>query len=98
VEERFPIDGFNISLWGKEKSTAPDYNNVYSEMTASIKYSGIERTLSLDDKINIRFGLVDVRPSLVYGDPGPHEFALLDTQAIRIFENVTGNISLEGQV
>jgi len=96
VEERFPIDGFNISLWGKEKSTAPDYNNVYSEMTASIKYSGIERTLSLDDKINIRFGLVDVRPSLVYGDPGPHEFALLDTQAIRIFENVTGNISLEG--
>jgi hypothetical protein len=96
VEERFPIDGFNISMWGKEDGTAPDYNNVYNEMTASIKYSGIERTLSLDDKINIRFGLVDVKPSLAYGDPGPHEITVLDTQNLRFFENIKGNLFLEG--
>jgi len=96
VEERFPIDGFNISLWGEVAGTEPYYNHLYSEVTASIKYSGIERTISLDDKVNISLGLVDVRPSLVYGDPGPHEFTLLDTQSIRFFENVMGTVSLEG--
>jgi hypothetical protein len=96
IEERFPIDGFNISLWGKVNGSEPDYNHIYNEITASINYSGIERTLSLDDKINIKLGLVDVRPSLVYGDPGPYEFTLVDTQSVRFFENITGGISLEG--
>ncbi len=95
VEERFPIDDFNINLWGKSNSSAPDFNHIYNELTASIKYSGIERTLSLDDKISIEFGLIDVKPTVVIGDPGPHSFSLKDTLSLKAFDNLSGKVSLD---
>lgn len=98
IEERFPVDSFNIFLWGKERSVAPDFNHIYNELTASIRYSGIERTLSLDDKISIEFGLIDVKPDLVIGDPGPHSFSLQDTVSLKAFDNLSGNLSLDDAV
>ncbi len=95
VEERFPIDSFNIFLWGKFNNSAPDFNHIYNELTASIQYSGIERTLSLDDKISIEFGLIDVKPDLIIGDPGPHSFSLKDTLSLKAFDNLSGKISLD---
>jgi hypothetical protein len=95
LEERFPIDSFNIFLWGEVNGQAPDYNHIYNQLTASIKYSGIERTLSLDDKISIEFGLIDVIPDLVIGDPGPHSFNIKDTVELKAFNNLSGKISLE---
>ncbi len=95
LEERFPIDSFNIFLWGKFNNSAPDFNHIYNELTASIQYSGIERTLSLDDKISIEFGLIDVKPDLIIGDPGPHSFSLKDTLSLKAFDNLSGKISLD---
>jgi hypothetical protein len=95
VEERFPIDDFNIYLWGETNGSLPDYNHIYNELTASIKYSGIERTLSLDDKISIEFGLIDVKPDLVIGDPGQHDFGTKDTVTLKAFDNLSGKILLD---
>ena len=95
LNEEFSIAGSEIFLWGKNNSEAPLTNHVYSELIARIAYSGIERTLSLTDKIKIEFGLVDVVPKLVFGDPGYHELNLDDTTKLTIFKNVEGNLSLE---
>lgn len=95
VEERFPVENFNLYLWGKTNLNAPLVNHIYSELIASIKYTGIERTLSLDDKIKIEFGLVDVKAKKIFGDPGYHEFNLNDTLDIDFLRNISGGLSLE---
>jgi len=95
VEERFPIDGFVIYLWGKDVNTQPNFNLIYNELIARIEYSGLERTLSLDDKIKIEFGLVDVKPSLVIGNPGGHYISATDTLTLKSLSNLGGQISLE---
>jgi len=73
----------------------PTYNHIYNELVARIEYSGVERTLSLDDKIEIEFGLVDLVPELVIGDPGYHELTLKDTLQVGLFNNIDGSLSLE---
>jgi len=95
IEERFPIDNFNINLWGEVNGQYPNSNHIYNELTASIKYSGVERTLSLDDKISIEFGLIDIIPKVVIGDPGLHSFNIKDTVEIKAFNNLSGKVSLE---
>jgi hypothetical protein len=95
VEERFPIDGFEIFMYGEDQNVLPTYNHIYNELIARIEYSGIERTLSLEDKIEIEFGLVDLVPEFVIGDPGYHELILKDTLQLGIFNNVGGSLSLE---
>ncbi|MFB1003919.1 MAG: hypothetical protein QMC70_07275, partial [Bacteroidia bacterium] len=95
VEERFPIDGFVIYLWGESQATQPNYNLIYNELIARIKYSGQERTLSLEDKIKIEFGLVDVLASLVIGDPGRHDLSTTDTLNLNALSKLEGNLSLE---
>ena len=95
VEERFPIDGFLIYMYGKSPNELPTYNHIYNELVARIEYSGVERTLSLDDKIEIEFGLVDLVPELVIGDPGYHELTLKDTLQVGLFNNIDGSLSLE---
>jgi hypothetical protein len=95
IEERFPIDGFVIHLYGEKNSVAPYFNHVYNELAAKIEYTGIERTLSLSDKIKIEFGLVDVIPELVIGDPGLHNFTIKDSLELPALKNFKGNLSLE---
>jgi hypothetical protein len=74
-------------LWGGIIGTAPDYNHVYNELKASIKYSGVGRTLYLDDKTSIEFGLIDMKPDLVIGDPGPHSFSRQDKRSLKAFDD-----------
>ena len=95
LEERFPIDGFVIHLYGEKNSVAPYFNHIYNELVAKIEYTGIERTLSLSDKIKIEFGLVDVIPELIIGDPGLHNFTIKDSLELPALKNFKGNLSLE---
>jgi len=94
-EERFPIDDFVILLYGESRDVAPIHNRIFSELIARIDYSGVERTLSLDDKVKIEFGLVDLKPFLVIGDPGEHQLMVQDTVDIKVLENLDGRISLD---
>ncbi|MGB0849640.1 MAG: hypothetical protein ACPGTP_00210 [Bacteroidia bacterium] len=95
VEEKFPIDGYELNMFGKSPHEQPTYNHIFSKLIARIEYSGIERTLSLQDKIKIEFGLVDLQPELVIGDPGYHQFDVKDTLEIDVFNNLEGSLSLE---
>ncbi|MDA8886094.1 hypothetical protein N8368_03185 [Bacteroidia bacterium] len=95
LEERFPIDGYQINLFGKTPNSLPTFNHIYNELIAKIEYSGVERTLSLDDKIKIEFGLVNLKPKLVIGDPGLHVIEVKDTLELSTFKNLNGRLNLE---
>ena len=95
VEEMFPIGGYTIYFWGKSNLENPTFNHVYTELIARIEYSGILRTLSLEDKIRVELGLVDLIPELIIGDPGRHELSSNDTVGLKLFDNISGGLSLE---
>ncbi len=96
VVKKFPLDNYQVFMKGKNMDTIPyRWNTVYSEFTARIEYTGIERTLSLKDSVYIRFGLVEIKPKLAIGDFGIHFFTFDEQQPVKFFENVKGNISLE---
>lgn len=95
VEERFPIDGYSIILKGEDPNVYPTFNHIFSTLIGRTVYSGEERTLSLDDKIRIEFGLIDVKPKLIIGDPGQHELSIKDTFAFDALSDIYGRISLE---
>ncbi len=95
LEELFPVDGYNIYLWGETNLELPYTNHIYNELIASIEYSGVERTLSLEDKITIEFGLIDLKPKKVFGDPGKHELSFTDSLEINALDKFKGQISLE---
>lgn len=95
IEERFPIDGYAIILKGKDPNQLPTFNHIYSELVARTEYSGKERTLSLNDKVKIEFGLVDIKPLLIIGDPGKHDYSFNDTLILDELKKIEGNLSLE---
>jgi hypothetical protein len=93
--ELVPIDGYTILYKGKDPLQAPFYNTIYSELTASTVYSGIERNLSLTDSVFISFGLVDIEPAYAIGEFGDRSFGVEDTLNITGLKNLQGGISLE---
>ena len=96
VIKKFPLDGYQLSLLGKTPNDPPfKPNTIYSEFTARMEYTGIERTLSLQDSVYVRFGLVEIKPKLAIGDFGKREFKFDQQQKVKFFENVKGNLSLE---
>lgn len=96
VVKQFPLDGYAVSYKGKTPDLPPfKYNTVYSEFSARIEYTGIERTISLSDSVFVRFGLVEIKPKLAIGDFGKREFNFEQKEKIKAFENIKGDISLE---
>lgn len=95
IEGTFPLDGYVVQYKGKDPTQPPFFNTVYSELTARTVYSGEVRDLSLDDFVEIEFGLVDIKPEYAFGDFGQKEFVLNETVDIPIFKNVSGNLNLE---
>ncbi len=95
IEGTFPLDGYVMQYKGKDPTQEPFFNTVYSELTARTVYSGEVRDLSLDDFVEIEFGLVDIKPEYAFGDFGKKEFELNETVDIPIFKNVSGAIDLE---
>lgn len=95
VKQEFPIDDYVVLYKGKDPQVAPFANAVYSELVASIEYSGIERSISLSDSVYVRFGIVDVIPSYAIGDFGSRDVNIVDSVMIKAFKNITGALSLE---
>jgi len=95
VERKIPLDNFVISYMGKDPTQAPFFNTVYSELVASIVYSGKERSISLSDSVFIEFGFVDIKPAFAYGDFGNNEFSLLEETEVDFLKQFDGNINFE---
>jgi hypothetical protein len=49
----------------------------------------------LNDKVKIEFGLVDIKPLLIIGDPGKHDYSFNDTLILDELKKIEGNLSLE---
>lgn len=95
IKDSFPIDGFKVFYSGQDKFAAPFTNTVYSRLSARIKYTGIERTLSLSDSVRIIFGLVNIEPEFAIGDFGKKTYNYTDPFKIKAFQNIRGDINLE---
>lgn len=95
IKDSFPIDGFKVFYSGQDKYAAPFTNTVYSRLSARIKYTGVERTLSLQDSVRIIFGLVRIEPEYAIGDFGKKTYTYTDPFRIKAFQNVRGDINLE---
>ena len=95
IEGEFPLDGYVMQYKGKDPTQPPFFNTIYSELTARTVYSGEVRDLSLEDFVEIEFGLVDIKPEYAFGDFGKKEFILDETVDIPIFKDVSGTIDLE---
>lgn len=93
--EIVPIDGYTIRYKGKDELSAPFFNTIYSELTASTVYSGIERNLSLSDSVIVKFGLIDIAPSYAIGEFGNRNFGVQDTIEVDALKNLRGNMNLE---
>ncbi|MCB9245407.1 MAG: hypothetical protein H6606_03165 [Flavobacteriales bacterium] len=95
VEKKFPLDGYVIVYKGKDPLNPPFYNTVYSELKASIVYSGLERSISLNDSVFIEFGFVDIEPEYAYGDFGYKEFNFNEEEEVKVLKDVQGSINFE---
>ncbi len=96
VVKKFPLDHYEIYMLGQFPKSPPfKPNTIYSEFTARMEYTGIERTLSLRDSVYVRFGLVEIKPELAIGDFGKREFKFDESKPFKAFENIKGDISLE---
>ncbi len=95
IEGDFPIDGFVMQYKGKDPSEPPFFNTVYSELVARTVYSGEVRNLSLDDFVEIEFGLVEVKPEYAFGDFGYKKFNVSESRDIPIFKNIRGDVNFE---
>jgi hypothetical protein len=95
IRERFPMDGFTVVYKGKDPNTPPYWNTVFSMLTARIEYSGIERTLSLDDSVRVRFGLVEIDPDYAIGEFGTRTNEIKDSLLIPFFQKSKGQLNPE---
>jgi hypothetical protein len=95
VEKLFPINKYVIDYNGKDRILPPHFNTIYSELSARMEASGIERNLSLGDSVFIQFGMVDIVPEFVIGDFGLKTFSINESNPIPAFKNINGTISLE---
>ncbi|MBO6516038.1 MAG: hypothetical protein JJ975_05765 [Bacteroidia bacterium] len=95
IEGEFNLDGYAMQYKGQDPNTEPFFNAVYSELVARTVYSGEVRDLSLEDFVEIEFGLVDIVPEYAFGDFGYKEYNVNETFDIPIFRDVSGDVSLE---
>lgn len=95
IEGKFPLDGYVMRYQGKDPLKPPLYNTVYSELTAKTVYSGKVRNLSLDDFVDIEFGLVDVKPEYAFGDFGYKVYDVDESFDVPLFKKLSGNIAFD---
>lgn len=95
IDKLFSIADYEVIYKGKDPTQPPFVNTVYSELTARMESSGIERSISLSDSVSVVFGLVDIVPEFAIGDFGKRTYNINESQAIKAFKNITGTLSLE---
>lgn len=95
IDKLFSIADYEVLYKGKDPTQPPFVNTVYSELSARMESSGIERSIALTDSVFIIFGLVDIVPEFAIGDFGKKTYSINEKEAIKAFKNITGTLSLE---
>ncbi|HAE35706.1 MAG TPA: hypothetical protein PKX04_04310 [Chitinophagales bacterium] len=92
-DQAFPLDNFTIDLRG---ANGTSYNTFYNEFKASIDSTGNVVSISLEDSVEVQYGLRDIIPSELKGYFGQTDFSVSDTVGgLSFFESITGgNLTL----
>ena len=111
VSERFDLTGFEVDLTG---SSGNAFNQFYNEFDARIDSTGNLVSISLEDSLEVIYGLENVVPEAMRGYLGQYEFDIdqetpfdflssitggsLDLEMLSVDMSVTNGVGAEGEV
>ena len=76
VDEFFDIAGYTIDLRGSEGN---EVNTFYQEFSARINYTGVASFITLDDSLQVIYGLENLVPNSLKGYLGQYDITVADT-------------------
>jgi hypothetical protein len=87
-DQAFPLDNFTIDLRGPNGTS---YNTFYNEFLARIDSTGEVVTISLEDSVEVLYGLTNIIPLELKGYFGQDNISLSDTTGgLAFFDGITG--------
>ncbi|MFT7589954.1 MAG: hypothetical protein ACI959_002175, partial [Limisphaerales bacterium] len=89
VNEEFDLAGYTIDLSGVNGN---GYNTFYNEFTARIDSTGNVVTISLDDSIQVIYGVEQIVPSEIRGYAGNSEFVIDEVQSFDLLNGVSASL------
>lgn len=96
LHELIPIDGYSVDLTGRNLDT---FNTFYNILIGRIDSTGKLQTLSLADKIYLRYGLENIIPEYMKGYLGQHIFKVgPEKSTFESLQNYVGGDLLLGDV
>lgn len=92
VDEFFDIAGYTIDLRGSEGN---EVNTFYQEFSARINYTGVASYITLEDSLQVIYGLENLVPNSLKGYLGQYEILVADTTSgVELFDQfVSGEIN-----
>ncbi len=92
VDEFFDIAGYTIDLRGSEGN---EVNTFYQEFSARINYTGVASFITLDDSLQVIYGLENLVPNSLKGYLGQYDITVADTTSgVELFDQfVSGEIN-----
>jgi hypothetical protein len=92
VDQEFDLAGYSIDLTG---SSGNDVNTFYNEFTARIDSTGNVVTISLEDSIQVIYGLEGIIPEAIRGYAGQDQLEVSETSSFDFISSVAnGSIAL----
>ena len=92
VDEFFDIAGYTIDLRGSEGN---EVNTFYQEFSARINYTGVASYITLEDSLQVIYGLENLVPNSLKGYLGQYEILVADTTSgVELFDQfISGEIN-----
>jgi hypothetical protein len=87
-DQAFPLDNYTIDLRG---ASGTSYNTFYNQFLARIDSTGEVVTISLEDSIEVQYGLTNIIPMELKGYFGQDDISISDTTSgLSFFNNIIG--------
>ncbi len=92
VDEFFDIAGYTIDLRGSQGN---EVNTFYQEFSARINYTGVASYITLEDSLQVIYGLENLVPNSLKGYLGQYDITVADTTSgVELFDQfVSGEIN-----
>ena len=92
IDESFDLTGYSISLTG---SDGTKFNTYTQTVSATIDSSGITRTITSDDSLQIRYELNNIFPNYMKGYIGQHQIAIGPETTSFSLDNILNDADVE---
>lgn len=92
-ERIFDFSGYNLNLSGPNNDT---FNTAYNEFIARVEYTGVLKTISLQDSFSAQIGFINLHPEHAVGYLGQQNYHVGPAiTTIDVFKNINGNLNLK---